>query len=145
VGAPLFPHEPAKEARQLHPLVLAYAGDAVYELFVRQYLISRSNHRPNHLHRAAVRFVSAEAQAAALRAIAPLLTEEEAEVVKRGRNAKSGAAPRHADVQEYRHSTALECLVGYLYFTGQTGRLNELLQKCLEARERDDREVPERQ
>lgn len=144
MGTPLFPHEPAKEARQLHPLVLAYAGDAVYELFVRQYLISRGNHRPNHLHRTAVSFVSAEAQAAALRAIAPLLTEEEADVVKRGRNAKSGTAPRHADVQDYRHSTGFECLIGYLYFTGRSDRLIELLQKCLEARERDAQEVPER-
>lgn len=127
LDADLFLFAPAKPPAQLNPLVLAYMGDAVFETTVRQYVISRPNHRPNHLHREAVKFVSAKAQAASLHRLLPLLTEEETDVVKRGRNAKSGTIPRNADVLDYRHSTAFECLIGYLYYTKRFDRLGELL------------------
>ncbi|GAA3411994.1 Mini-ribonuclease 3 [Paenibacillus hodogayensis] len=123
----LFVFSPAKEPAQLSPLVLAYMGDAVFEMAVRQYVISQPNHRPNHLHREAVKFVSAKAQAASLHKLLPLLTDEESDIVKRGRNAKSGTVPRNADVLDYRHSTAFECLIGYLYYKKQFDRLGELL------------------
>lgn len=123
----LFLHAPAKPPDQLNPLVLAYMGDAVFEMAVRQYVISRPNHRPNHLHREAVKFVSAKAQAASLHKLLPLLSPEETDVVKRGRNAKSGTIPKNADVLDYRHSTAFECLLGYLYYTKRFDRLKELL------------------
>lgn len=123
----LFSHEPAKDPAQLNPLVLAYMGDAVFEMAVRQYVVSRPNHRPNHLHRESVKFVSAKAQARALLALADVLTPEEADVVKRGRNAKSGTVPKNADVLDYRHSTAFECLIGYLYYTKRFDRLGQLL------------------
>lgn len=128
----LFVYEPAKDAQQLNPLVLAYMGDAVFEMAVRQYVISRPNHRPNHLHREAVKFVSAKAQAAALLKLMPLLSAEETDIVKRGRNAKSGTIPKNADVLDYRHSTAFECLIGYLYYTKRFDRLGELLALILE-------------
>jgi ribonuclease-3 family protein len=120
----LFP--PAKQPDQLNPIVLAYIGDAVFEMIVRQYVISQPNHRPKHLHRASVQFVSAKAQAKALHTWLPHLTPEEEEIVRKGRNAKSGV-PKNADVLEYRHSTAFECLIGYLYFKQRFERLKELL------------------
>lgn len=118
---------PAKEAGQLSPLVLAYIGDAVYEIFIRQYLVSLPNHRPNHLHKQASQFVSAKAQAKALIGWLPILTEEETDIVKRGRNAKSGSSPKNTDILDYRHSTAFECLLGYLHYRQQFTRLNELM------------------
>ncbi|WP_338121928.1 Mini-ribonuclease 3 [Paenibacillus elgii] len=116
----------------MNPLVLAYVGDAVYEVFIRQYVVSQTNHRPNHLHRLSTRYVSAKAQAKALQRWLPILTEEETDIVKRGRNAKSGTTAKNADVLEYRHSTAFECLIGYLYYTQRWERLQQLLMLSLE-------------
>jgi ribonuclease-3 family protein len=118
---------PSKDAGQLNPLVLAYIGDAVFEVFIRQYVISQTNHRPNHLHRTATKYVSARAQSKLLKKWLPLLTEEEVDIVKRGRNAKSGTSPKNTDILDYRHSTAFECLVGYLYYKGRHDRLRQLL------------------
>ncbi|RXZ82816.1 ribonuclease III [Paenibacillaceae bacterium] len=128
-GAPagLWFHQPAKAPSQLPPVVLAYIGDAVFELLVRQYLISQPNLRLHHLHQQATSLVSAKAQCALLRRWQPLLSEEEADVVRRGRNAKSGTPPKNADPEDYRHATALECLVGYLYLLQRSERLQQLL------------------
>lgn len=122
-----FYFPPHKDSKQLHPLALAYMGDALYEVFIRQYMISQANHRPNHMHRTATRYVSAKAQAKALELLLPLLSEEEHDVVKRGRNAKSGSAPKNTDVLVYRHSTAFECLLGYLFYSGRHERLEEVM------------------
>ncbi|AIQ32601.1 MULTISPECIES: Mini-ribonuclease 3 [unclassified Paenibacillus] len=127
-----FPYEPSKPARLLSPIVLAYAGDAIYEVAVRQYLISLPNLRPNHLHRSATGLVSAKAQSTILAYLEPVLTEEEKDVVRRGRNAKSGTIPKNADVLEYRHATAFECLIGHLYYTGQQTRIQELVHSSIE-------------
>jgi len=120
-------HKPAKTPGLLNPVVLAYIGDAVFEVLVRQYLISQPNHKPHHLHREATRFVSAKAQRAILEKWVPILSEEEADIMRRGRNTKSGTPPKNADPADYRLATALECLVGYLYYTKQDGRLQELM------------------
>jgi ribonuclease III family protein len=127
-----FYFPPHKDAKQMNPLALAYMGDAVYEVFIRQYVISQPNQRPNHLHRTSTRYVSAKAQAKALERWMPLLSEEEVEFVKRGRNAKSGSSPKNTDILVYRHSTAFECLLGWLYFTGQQERLEELMRITVE-------------
>ena len=124
---------PSKEARLMNPLVLAYMGDAVYEVFVRQYVIAQANHRPNHLHRMSTRYVSAKAQAKAVEHLMPMLSDEEIEQVKRGRNAKSGSSPKNTDILVYRHSTAFECLLGYLFYTGRRERMEELMRLALEA------------
>ncbi|CAG7656767.1 Mini-ribonuclease 3 [Paenibacillus allorhizosphaerae] len=131
-GSNLFDFPPAREPKLLNPLVLAYMGDAIYEVFVRQYVVSMPNHRPNHLHRQATQYVSAKAQARALERWMPELTEEEIDIVKRGRNAKSGTTAKNADILEYRHSTAFECLIGYLYYTQQWERLKHLLMLSLD-------------
>ncbi|ANY74189.1 ribonuclease III [Paenibacillus ihbetae] len=127
-----FDFPPSKPARLIPPIVLAYIGDAIYEVAVRQYLISRPNLRPNHLHRTATGLVSAKAQSRILAYLEPLLTEEEQDIVRQGRNAKSGSVPKNADVLEYRHATAFETLVGYLYYTGQQDRIRELVGKSIE-------------
>ncbi|CAM4484312.1 Mini-ribonuclease 3 [Paenibacillus tarimensis] len=123
----LFMHPPAKQPQLLPPVVLAYVGDAVFELYVRQYLVSLPNLKSDHLHRSATKIVSARAQRELLEKWQPLLTEEEADIVRRGRNAKSGTPPKNADHQDYRHATALECLVGYLYYCRRLDRLQTLM------------------
>ena len=127
-----FPYEPSKPVRLISPVVLAYIGDAIYEVAVRQYLISLPNLRPNHLHRSATGFVSAKAQCAILHFLDPMLTEEERDIARQGRNAKSGTVPKNADVVEYRHATAFECLIGYLYYTGQQERIQKLVDSGIE-------------
>lgn len=121
-------HKPTKQAQLISPVALAYIGDAVYELLIRQYLISLPNHKPHHMHKTATSFVSAKAQFAWLTKWMPHLNEEELDIVKRGRNAKSGTPPKNANVTDYRHATAFECLVGYLYISGQIERLQELFE-----------------
>lgn len=133
-----FPEPPSKPARLLPPLALAYIGDAVYEVAVRQHVIARPNLRPHHLHRESTKFVSAKAQARLLALIEPQLTEQEQDVVRQGRNAKSGTVPKNADVLDYRHATAFESLVGYLYYTGAHDRLRGLILQGFELLERAD-------
>nr|WP_246608916.1 MULTISPECIES: ribonuclease III domain-containing protein [Paenibacillus] len=106
-------------------------GDAVFELLVRQYLISLPNNKSHHLHQEATKRVSAKAQRLQLERLQPLLTEEEADMVRRGRNTKSGAPPKNADPADYRQATALECLFGYLYFEGRMERIGELMRVAL--------------
>jgi ribonuclease-3 family protein len=113
-------------------LVLAYVGDAVYELAVREYLISTGLAKVNRLHNETVKYVNAGAQAKALHALEGMFTADEAAVVRRGRNAKSPHTPRSAGMIEYRRSTALECLIGFLYLKGETGRLAEIMDAALE-------------
>lgn len=139
VIAPLLPDNLALD--QLSPIVLAYIGDAVFEVYVRQRLVSDHVRKPHALHRAATRHVSAAAQARLLKRWMPLLTVEEAEVVRRGRNAKSGQPPRNADPGDYRHATALECLVGHLYFHGRRARLEQLMDAAF-FNETDDPNMP---
>jgi len=122
---------------RLHPLVWAYVGDAVYELYVRTHLLARGVLKPGDLQRAAVAYVSARGQARVVHRLLPLLSEEEAAVLRRGRNAKSGTIPKNARVSEYRLSTGLESLFGYLYLTGQEGRLRELIAHALTAMDGD--------
>ncbi|MRN57133.1 Mini-ribonuclease 3 [Paenibacillus monticola] len=132
IDSPWFPYEPSKPIKLLSPIVLAYVGDAVYEVAVRQYMVSLPNLRPNHLHRSATGLVSAKAQSKILSFLEPVLTEEEKDIARQGRNAKSGSVPKNADVLEYRHATAFECLIGYLYYTGQQARMQELVHNSIE-------------
>lgn len=113
----------------MSPLALAYVGDAVYELYVRVLLVAQGSNKMKDLHRQAVSFVKAGTQAAFLKELEPMLTEEELEVVRWGRNAKSGHVPKSADVLEYRHSTGFETLIGYLYLKGNQERLRQILKK----------------
>lgn len=116
---------------QVSCLVLAYLGDAVYELYVRSYLLGNGRVKVNTLHKQAVKFVQAKTQAQVLKALEGTLDETEASVVRRGRNTKSVHVPKNAEVIDYRHATALECLFGYLYLQGRQERITEIFAYAL--------------
>ena len=107
-------------------LVLAYIGDAVFEMFVRMNLVNSRNTNVEALHIEATKLVCASAQAAAFRKIEPHLTEEELSVFRRGRNAKS-KPPRNADIADYKVATGFEALLGHLYLSGEHERLTRIL------------------
>ncbi len=111
-------------------LELAYLGDSVYDLYVRARLVREGGH-VRDMHRAAVSLVCAHAQAGAFARVEEALTERERDVARRARNAHQ-TPPRHADAAEYHRATALEALVGYLFVTGQTERMEEILDLALE-------------
>lgn len=113
-------------------LGLAYVGDGVYELMVRSYLCLQGKATNKGLHKAAVKYVAAPAQAAAVKVIAPRLSEEERDVFRRGRNASPHTIPQHASREEYAAATALEALFGWLYLNGRVERLNELFGAIME-------------
>lgn len=116
-----------RSPREYSPLALAYIGDGVYEIFIRTYVMSKGNAPVNNLHKASRDLVRAEAQAQIYRIIEPMLTDEEKEVLRRGRNAKSISSPKNADIRDYRHATGLEALIGYLYLGKQVERIDELI------------------
>jgi ribonuclease-3 family protein len=116
-----------QEAKQLNPLVLAFIGDAIYEVFIRTQLVDNNRSLSVHkLHVKAISYVKAHAQSKFMKIMESQLTEEENNIFKRGRNAKSGTIPKNADVQEYKMATGFEALMGFLYITEQTERLNYL-------------------
>lgn len=119
--------------KQLNGLALAYVGDAVYEQFIRDYLVSQGKTRPNQLHHAATHFVSAKGQARLMKQLLDedWLTEEEMAIYRRGRNAKSHTSAKNADITTYRISTGFEALVGYLHLMHQEDRLQELITFCI--------------
>lgn len=116
---------------QFSPLVLAYIGDAVYELMVRTNLVASGSKRIKDIHLAAVRMVKAEHQANALRLLAKELTEAEQAIVRRGRNTHS-KPPKNAELYEYRLSTGFEALFGYLYLKGDMERLCHIFNLSIE-------------
>lgn len=121
------------EANQYNPLVLAFIGDAVFEVFVRTHLVMESKELSAHkLHVKAISYVKAHAQSEFIHGIENELSEEERAIFKRGRNAKSPTVPKNADVQEYRAATGFEALLGYLYLCGEEERLDYFLNKVLE-------------
>lgn len=117
--------EPAK-VRLMNPLQMAYIGDTVWDLMVRSRLM-RTGHNVHKLHQMATQRVNATAQSHAAEKILDSLTQEEADIFRRGRNAHSRhAAPKHQDPAAYSAATGLEALIGYLYLTGQDDRLIQL-------------------
>ncbi len=119
-------------ARLLAPLQLAYIGDTVWDLLIRSRLLYAGKNL-RHMHQSAVASVNAHAQALALEQLGPQLTEDEKDIVRRGRNAHAHhPCPRNQDAQDYRAATGLEALIGYLYLTGQEDRLVRLFQQSQE-------------
>ena len=112
-------------------LALAHLGDGVYELMVRTWLCLQGKATNKGLHKAAVTYVSAPAQARRLRKILPMLTDEEQDVYRRARNSHTAAIPKGASVGEYHAATGLEALFGWLYLRGQLERLNELFEQMM--------------
>ena len=116
-----------KDVKLMSPLTWAYIGDCVYELYVREELINKTNLKPHKLHIEAIKYVKAKKQSEILKEILPNLTEEEQDIVRRGRNAENHHLPKNASVQEYMYATAFETLIGYLYLTKKDERLKEIL------------------
>ena len=120
------------EINMMSPLTWAYVGDAVYELYIRNYLVNTTNLKPHKLHIESIKYVKAKAQANLLEKLENFFTEEEKEIIRRGRNTKNHHLPKNAEVNDYMYSTAFEALIGYLYLTKNEKRLNEILDKCIE-------------
>lgn len=120
-----------EEVNFMSPLVWAYVGDAVYELYIRTHLVNTTKLNPHKLHIESIKYVKAAAQANMLEQLMPELTEEESNIVRRARNTQNHHLPKNANVTEYMYATAFEGLIGYLYLTKQHERLNEILMKCI--------------
>lgn len=128
------------KADTLSPLTLAFTGDAVFSLYVREMLVCDANRPVGKLHKLSVNWVKAEAQSKGMRAILPLLTEKETEIFKRGRNAHTSHTPKNQSGCDYHYATGFEALVGYLYLKDETERLSLLLNEVIKAIEVDESE-----
>ena len=121
------------ELLTISPLVLAYLGDTVYESYVREYLIKKNiNKKVNDLHKSAIKYVNAKAQATVIHAIEDELTEDEERIYKRGRNQKSHTSTKNADIIDYKHATGFEALIGYLHLNNESDRLNYIISKGID-------------
>lgn len=119
------------EVNMMSPLTWAYVGDCVYELYIRTNLVNKTNLKPHKLHIESIKYVKAQSQAKLLQQIMDILTDDEKDIVRRGRNAENHHLPKNCDVQDYMYSTAFEALIGYLYLTKQEDRLKEILEKSM--------------
>ena len=115
------------DLRTYSPLTLAYIGDGVYELVIRTILVKKANCPVNRLHKKASSLVKASAQSGMMEILEPLLTEEEKSVYRRGRNAHSATMAKHATMADYRRATGFEALMGYLYLSGRTELMVDLV------------------
>lgn len=122
----------AESAKNLSPVTLAFVGDAVYSLYVREELVLSADFKAGELNKLSAQKVSAHGQSGLLERLMPLFSEEEAEIFRRGRNAKKTARAKHASVAEYNRSTGFEAVLGYLYLTGQYDRIEFLLKESNE-------------
>lgn len=122
-----------EEARQLNPLQLALIGDGVFEIYIRNFILSNQTDLSAHkMHIKAIGYVKAKSQSSIIHRIENDLTEEEMYIYKRGRNAKSATVPKNANVIDYRNATGFEALLGFLYLTGNKERLFNILEKSTE-------------
>lgn len=122
----------------MSPLVLAYLGDTVYESYIREHLIIQNiNRKVNNLHKLAIQYSKAQAQAKIIHELMDELTEEELRVFKRGRNQKPHTSPKNADIIDYKCATGFEALIGYLYLSEDKKRLEYIVGKSIEIIERE--------
>lgn len=128
----ILPEKDEKEINLLNPLVWAYVGDCVYELFIRTHLVNTTKLKVHELHVKAIPYVKASGQAKILSEIEEVLTEDEKNIVRRTRNTQNHHIPKNATLAEYTHATGFEGLIGYLFLTKQNDRLKYILDLCLE-------------
>lgn len=122
----------SEEVKKLNPLQLALIGDAVFEVFIRtKILLSNTELSAHKIHLRAINYVKAHGQSIAIKMLEEELSEEEKNIYKRGRNAKSATVPKNADIREYRAATGFEALIGYLYLTDKKERLEEILNRSI--------------
>ena len=135
MGENLFLYDEIKEQyglpdinpAELAPLILAHIGDAIYEVVIRTITLSKGSRQIEKVHKEAISYVNAGTKAHAADVLLPRLTEEEADIYKRGRNAKSNTKAKNASIGDYRKATGFEALMGYLYLKGETDRMLELI------------------
>ena len=120
-----------KEVNLMSPLIWAYVGDCVYELYIRMMLVNNTRLKPHMLHINSIKYVKAEAQANVLKKIEENLTDDEKEIVRRGRNVQNHHLPKNSTPEDYMLATAFEALIGYLYLTKKDERLNKILELCV--------------
>ncbi|MCL2559621.1 MAG: ribonuclease III [Turicibacter sp.] len=127
---------------EMNASMLAFVGDSYYDLKVRERLIRSGVNKSNRFHKLAVFYVSANAQSKILHQLIneEFLQDDELDVVRRGRNAKSKSIPKNTDMIVYRQSTAFEALIGYLYLKGDTQRLDEVVERSFEIRKEDEQD-----
>ncbi len=123
---------PPEDIREVPTSVLAYVGDAVYELYIRMHIVACFGGQSGVLHKKAVRYVSAPAQAHAIRVLHDELSEEEQNVFRRGKNGHQGSMAKNASPADYKYATGLETLIGYLYLSGKEERMEELIRRIIE-------------
>ncbi|MDO5707126.1 MAG: Mini-ribonuclease 3 [Andreesenia angusta] len=119
------------DVRMLSPLKLAYIGDAVYEVYIRRFLLENSNENMGKIHKKSTKYVSAKAQSDIVFFLDSLLTDEEKSIIRRGRNTKSNTVPKNANIQDYKYATGFEALIGYLYLNDRIERIEELMNEIL--------------
>ena len=126
------------DIRTYSPLTLAYIGDGIFDIVIRSVVVAKGNSRANDLHKRTSKIVKAHTQALMIEALEGELTEEEADIYRRGRNAKSGTMAKNASMSDYRKATGSEALMGYLYLTDQTARLVELIKLAVDTYKPDE-------
>lgn len=125
----------------MQPAVLAFMGDAVFDLFIRERLIIKKKGTSHRLHTYSTDYVKAASQAKISKVIMNIFTEDEANIFRRGRNTKSTTVPKNANIQDYKYATAFEAVLGFLYLTGQQDRLNSILEQAASVIEKSEMET----
>ncbi len=125
-----------EDIREVPASVLAYVGDAVFELYVRLHVAARSRSKSGSIHKLAVGHVSAAAQAKTARAILDMLTDEEQSVFRRGKNSNPASSARNASPSDYKYATGMEAVIGYLFLLDKHERLDEIITRIFEISER---------
>ena len=122
-----LPMHNKNDVKKYNPQVLAFVGDAVFTLFVRHKMVNEHNLKSGELHKLATEYVKASGQSDISKKLMPLLTEDEVEVFKRGRNYKTHSVAKNSKVTDYKRATGFEAVIGYLYLSGDINRINEIL------------------
>lgn len=122
------------DIRTINVISLAYLGDSVYEVYVREHLIKMGISLVENLQREAIKYVSAKSQSKIVKWLTDnnYLNNDELDIIKRGRNYKRGSHPKNTDIITYKNSTGFEALIGYLYFDNKIDRLDEIIRYILE-------------
>lgn len=124
-----------EQVKLISPLKLAYIGDAVYEVYIRSYVVNKIKTNVNSMNKMAVKYVKAEAQAKVARGLKDLVSEKEWTILKRGRNQKSATVAKNASIGDYRYATGFEALIGYLYLSGNNDRIREIIKYSIDVLE----------
>ena len=124
------------DIREINVKTLAYIGDVVYELYIREHVILNSHEQVNKLHKKTIKYVSAKAQAKIVQELQDEFSEKEKDIIKRGRNAEANTVPKNTDVITYKIATGFEALIGFLYLEKDNERLEKIITKSIEIIER---------